>query len=373
MSKLQIKNISKNFGNTKVLDDINLNVSQGEFTVLVGPSGSGKSTILRIIAGLENATSGEIEINGKVINNLQPKDRDIAMVFQNYALYPHMNVFENLAFPLRMRNISSETIKKSVYETSELLGIKHYLEKKPKELSGGERQRIALGRAIIRKPQLFLMDEPLSNLDAKLRTQMRAELLKLHKTLSTTVIYVTHDQIEALTMGNKIVVLNHGVIQQTGSPSEVYHLPSNIFVGGFIGNPPMNFFNVKITDDLKFLFLGELLQEIKLSEKLLSILKSNGLINKALVLGVRPEHVYIKHNSEKSPNEISLNATIDLLEMLGNEYLIYANTTNQAERSSFSIKAFENKNYTRNSNITAAFNLDKALFFDKTSGKIINT
>ncbi len=373
MPKLQIKNISKTFDSTKVLNDINLNVSQGEFTVLVGPSGSGKSTILRIIAGLENATSGEIELNGKVINNLQPKDRDIAMVFQNYALYPHMNVYENLAFPLRMRNLSSETIKKSVYETSELLGIKHYLTKKPKELSGGERQRIALGRAIIRKPQLFLMDEPLSNLDAKLRTQMRAELLKLHKTLSTTVIYVTHDQIEALTMGNKIVVLNHGMIQQIGSPSEVYHLPSNIFVGGFIGNPPMNFFNVKITDDFKFLFLGELVHEVKLNEKLLSKLKLSGLINKTIALGIRPEHIFIKHNSDKTPNEVSFNARIELLEMLGNEYLIYASTINKPEKVSFSIKAFENKNYAHNSNITVAFNLDKSLFFDKTSGKIINT
>ena len=217
MATLKLKNLSKSYGNTKVLDDININVQDGEFIVLVGPSGSGKSTILRTIAGLERPTLGEIQINNKTVNDIPPKDRDIAMVFQNYALYPHMSVYENLAFPLKMKNTDKRTTEKSVNETAELLGIKKYLSKKPKELSGGERQRVALGRAIIRKPQLFLMDEPLSNLDAKLRTQMRSELLKLHKTLSSTVIYVTHDQIEALTMGNKIAVLNYGEMQQIGT------------------------------------------------------------------------------------------------------------------------------------------------------------
>ena len=242
MTKLQIKNLSKNFGNTKILENINLEINEGEFVVLVGPSGSGKSTILRIIAGLETPSTGEVLINNKVINDLKPKDRDIAMVFQNYALYPHMSIFDNLAFPLKMKNIDKKIIDKSVNDISSMLGINHYLAKKPKELSGGERQRVALGRAIIRKPELFLMDEPLSNLDAKLRTQMRAELLKLHKSLSSTVIYVTHDQIEALTMGNKIAVLNHGEMQQVGTPSEIYNNPRNIFVAGFIGNPGMNFF-----------------------------------------------------------------------------------------------------------------------------------
>ena len=367
MAKLELKNISKDFGNTKVLQNINLTVSDGEFTVLVGPSGSGKSTILRIIAGLENATNGEVTIDEKIINNFAPKDRDIAMVFQNYALYPHMNVYENLAFPLQMRNTNKQTIKESVEDTSELLGIKQYLKKKPKELSGGERQRVALGRAIIRKPKIFLMDEPLSNLDAKLRTQMRGELLKLHKTLSNTIIYVTHDQIEALTMGSKIVVLNHGEIQQIGTPSEIYHNPANIFVGSFIGNPPMNFFNISITENLKLLFVNKL-QDVNLGEKLIRIIKEKGLINKDLVLGIRPEHIYLREKAN-SIDEISFNATIDLLEMLGNEYLVYAKTENS--KTNFSIKTFEDRHYKRNDKITAVFNLQKALFFEKASDRRI--
>lgn len=334
MAKLQIKNLSKSFGNIKVLDDININVDAGEFMVLVGPSGSGKSTILRIIAGLEKSDSGQIEINNNVINNLHPKDRDIAMVFQNYALYPHMNVYENLAFPLKMKNTSKEEIQKSVNETAELLGIKNYLNKKPKELSGGERQRVALGRAIIRKPQLFLMDEPLSNLDAKLRTQMRSELLKLHKTLSTTVIYVTHDQIEALTMGNKIAVLNKGKIQQIGTPENIYNNPTNSFVGGFIGSPGMNFFN---------------------------------LPGKNLTLGIRPENMLL-HESK----DLNFRACIDLIEMLGNEYLIHASTRGENSKTTFSIKLFGQCNLKRNEEINVSIDFSKAHFFENDTGKRIN-
>ena len=333
MSKLQIKNLSKNFETAKILDDINLEINEGEFVVLVGPSGSGKSTILRIIAGLETPSEGEVFLNNKLINDLKPKDRDIAMVFQNYALYPHMSIFDNLAFPLKMKNIDKKTIDKSVNDISSMLGIKHYLTKKPKELSGGERQRVALGRAIIRSPQLFLMDEPLSNLDAKLRTQMRSELLKLHKNLSSTVIYVTHDQIEALTMGNRIAILNHGKIQQIGTPEEIYNNPVNTFVAGFIGNPGMNFFN-KLT-------------------------------NKKNILGIRPEHLLI--NQER---DITFNATIDLIEMLGNEFLIYAKTndTNQ----NFAVKTNDNLNLKRNDQIKVAIDLHKAFFFDEITGERIN-
>ncbi len=330
MTKLQIKNLSKNFDNTKILDNINLEINEGEFVVLVGPSGSGKSTILRIIAGLETPSTGEILINNKLINDLKPKDRDIAMVFQNYALYPHMSIFDNLAFPLKMKNIDKKSIEKSVNDISSMLGIKHYLTKRPKELSGGERQRVALGRAIIRKPQLFLMDEPLSNLDAKLRTQMRSELLKLHKSLSSTVIYVTHDQIEALTMGNKIAVLNHGEIQQIGTPSDIYNNPANIFVAGFIGNPGMNFFK--------------------------------GLTNKKAILGIRPEHLLI--NQEK---DITFNASIDLIEMLGNEFLIYAKTSDQ----SFAVKTNDRLNLKRNDQIKVTIDLSNAIFFDESTGKRI--
>ena len=330
MTKLQIKNLTKNFDDTKILEDINLNIEEGEFVVLVGPSYSFKFTILRIIAGLEIPTSGEIFLNNKLINDFKPKDRDIAMVFQNYALYPHMSIFDNLAFPLKMRNIDKKTINQSVNDISSMLGIKHYLAKKPKELSGGERQRVALGRAIIRKPQLFLMDEPLSNLDAKLRTQMRAELLKLHKTLSSTVIYVTHDQIEALTMGNKIAILNHGEIQQIGTPGDIYNNPVNTFVAGFIGNPGMNFFK--------------------------------GLADKKAILGIRPEHLLI--NQEK---DITFTASIDLIEMLGNEFLIYAKTCDQ----SFAVKTNDRLNLKRNDQIKVAIDLSKVLFFDESTGKRI--
>ena len=368
MTKLQLKNISKSFGNTKVLEDININVAQGEFIVLVGPSGSGKSTILRVIAGLENPDSGEIEINNKTINNLPPKDRDIAMVFQNYALYPHMNVFDNISFPLKMKNAPRESIEKAVNETSELLGIKHYLMKKPKELSGGERQRVALGRAIIRKPELFLMDEPLSNLDAKLRTSMRSELLKLHKTLSSTVIYVTHDQIEALTMGNKIIVLNKGKIQQIGTPNEIYNCPINTFVAGFIGTPAMNFFNFKITNNSKVSFLDETLN-LKLDDSLVKSLEQKGLINKNLILGIRPEHISLTPSgTTPKNNEINLSATIDLLEMLGNEYIIYAKNN----KTSFSIKVFGDCNFRQNDKITVSIDPQKAHYFDNDSTNRIN-
>ena len=335
MATVVLKNIKKVYsGNPHaVVRGVNLEVKDKEFVVLVGPSGCGKSTTLRMIAGLEEISEGEIRIGDQIVNDMPAKNRDIAMVFQNYALYPHMSIFDNLAFPLKMKNIDKKIINKSVNDISSMLGINHYLTKRPKELSGGERQRVALGRAIIRKPQLFLMDEPLSNLDAKLRTQMRSELLKLHKKLSSTVIYVTHDQIEALTMGNRIAVLNHGKIQQIGTPEEIYNNPINMFVGGFIGNPGMNFFDPKIMP-----------------------IKGLNLQNKEILLGIRPEHLYI--NNEK---DTTFNAVVDLIEMLGNEFLIYASTG----VSTFSIKSTENKNLKQNDTIKIFIDLNKALFFDK--------
>ena len=360
MSKLQIKNLSKQFGNSKVLNNINIDVADGDFVVLVGPSGSGKSTILRVIAGLEHPDSGIVEINNKIVNNLPPKERDIAMVFQNYALYPHMSVYDNLAFPLKMKNVKSETIKNKVFETAELLGVKNYLIKKPKELSGGERQRIALGRAIIRNPQLFLMDEPLSNLDAKLRTQMRAELLKLHKALSATIVYVTHDQIEALTMGNKIIVLNHGSIQQIGSPELVYLKPENHFVASFIGSPAMNFFKIKILSNIKIIFLGRE-YDLNKSPKLVN---NKNYYNKEIVLGIRPEHVSLARDGD-----LTFLASVDLIEMLGNEYLIYASALdNKNNKISFSIKTFGSCNLKPNEKITVSLQLNEAHCFDVNSG-----
>ena len=358
MSKLQIKNLSKSFKEKNIINDVSLNVESGDFMVLVGPSGSGKSTILRLIAGLENPDSGLIEISGKVVNTLPPKDRDIAMVFQNYALYPHMSVYENLAFPLRMRKQSNEVIKKSVYEIAELLGISKHLISKPRELSGGERQRVALGRAIIRKPQLFLMDEPLSNLDAKLRTQMRAELLKLHKSLATTIIYVTHDQIEALTMGNKIAVLNNGSIQHLGIPKDVYNKPNNLFVGSFVGSPPMNFFDFKIID----------FQTLNMQGKTIRLKNQNLKLNpsSSFKLGIRPEHISIG-----DLGEIVINASVDLIEMLGNEHMLYVTCLDFDLKSPIAIKVIGDFDIKQNSSIKLSFNFSNAHIFNSISGERI--
>src|SRR6059058_1400034 len=243
MAQVVLKDLNKKYDEVHAVKDVNLTIRDKEFMVLVGPSGCGKTTTLRMVAGLEEITAGEIAIGDRIVNDLPPKDRDIAMVFQNYALYPHMTVYDNMAFGLKLRHFSKDEIKKRVEEAGEILGLQQLLKRKPKELSGGQRQRVALGRAIVREPQVFLMDEPLSNLDAKLRVETRANITKLHQRLQTTVIYVTHDQTEAMTMGSRIAVLNAGLIQQIGVPQELYDHPSNLFVAGFIGSPAMNFFN----------------------------------------------------------------------------------------------------------------------------------
>src|SRR5579884_3459677 len=242
MARVQFDHVYKRFGKVEVVRDVSLDVKDKEFMVFVGPSGCGKSTCLRMIAGLEEPSEGEISIGDRVVNGVDPKDRDIAMVFQNYALYPHMSVFDNMAFGLKLRHFPKQEIKKRVEEAAGILGLEALLKRKPKELSGGQRQRVALGRAIVREAQVFLMDEPLSNLDAKLRVETRANIIKLHQNIQTTTIYVTHDQVEAMTMGNRIAVLNGGVIQQLGAPQELYDHPANLFVAGFIGSPAMNFF-----------------------------------------------------------------------------------------------------------------------------------
>lgn len=370
MSKLQIKNISKSYGNICILNNINLQVEEGEFIVLVGPSGSGKSTILRIIAGLEQPSNGEVIINDRVVNNLPPKDRNISMVFQNYALYPHMNVYDNLAFPLKMQHVKKENLEQSVTKVSEMLGINNHLRKKPKELSGGERQRVALGRAIIRSPELFLMDEPLSNLDAKLRTQMRAELLKLHKTLSSTVIYVTHDQIEALTMGNRIVVLNKGQVQQIGTPHEIYSNPQNIFTATFIGSPGMNLFDLEVLDNSNILIYGEKIIS-NISGKLKELFTHKNLINKKIKAGIRPEHMRIT-NSPAAENEANISGNINLLEVLGNEYLIHVSSVFKKQESPFVIKVFGESILGRNEKINISFDLKKLYFFNPETGERIH-
>ncbi|MDY3661245.1 MAG: ABC transporter ATP-binding protein [Bulleidia sp.] len=301
------------------VDDFNLEIEDKEFIVLVGPSGCGKSTTLRMVAGLEEITRGELYIDGKLMNEVSPKDRDIAMVFQNYALYPHMTVRQNLEFPLKMRKVSKEEMDQRVNAAAETLDIVEYMDRKPKALSGGQRQRVAIGRAIVREPKVLLMDEPLSNLDAKLRNQMRAEILKLRKKIDTTFIYVTHDQTEAMTLGDRIVIMKDGVIQQIGTPQDVFNNPVNLFVAGFIGMPQMNFYDgelVKGTDRKYSVKLEDAL--IPLSEEKNRHLLENGVESKKVTIGVRPEHIILDQQAGRM-----IKGTVDVSEMMGSSVHIH--------------------------------------------------
>ena len=317
-----MKDIKKVYDKKVVaVHDFNLDIEDKEFIVLVGPSGCGKSTVLRMIAGLEEITKGDIYINGKWMNDVAPKDRDIAMVFQNYALYPHMTVYENMAFALKMRKEKKEVINQKVKEAAEILGITELLQRKPKALSGGQRQRVAIGRAIVRQPQVFLMDEPLSNLDAKLRNQMRAELIKLRKRINTTFVYVTHDQTEAMTLGDRIVIMKDGLVQQVGTPVEVYDHPYNLFVAGFIGTPQMNFFEGRLEKkgDQYHVILSEDRNGILLPETMQKVLKEKEFTPTQVVLGIRPEHIKVV----SAENEDAMKATITVSEMMGSEVNIH--------------------------------------------------
>src|SRR6266571_6495600 len=293
MADLQLKGVSKIYpGNVCAVAPTSVEIEDGEFVILVGPSGCGKSTLLRMIAGLETISEGEVRIGGRLVNNVPAKDRDIAMVFQNYALYPHMTVYENMAFGLKMRKLPKSEIDDRVRRAVDILGLDDFLDRRPKALSGGQRQRVAVGRAIVRQPKLFLFDEPLSNLDAKLRVSMRAELKKLHKQLEATMIYVTHDQVEAMSMGDRLIVLKDGIVQQIGAPLEIYDRPANQFVASFIGSPPMNFVNCSIGEHEGQLFLtGDGLQ-VKLPPKSRAVLSEAGSSeNSSMVLGIRPEDI----------------------------------------------------------------------------------
>ena len=317
MAKLSIKNLSKDFGNVEILRNIDLEIEDNEFVVFVGPSGCGKSTLLRLIAGLEDSSNGDILINDTVVTDLPPSKRGIAMVFQSYALYPHMTAYENMAFGLKIAKNSRQDIEEKVKKAASILQLDHLLERKPKELSGGQRQRVAIGRAIVRNPQVFLFDEPLSNLDASLRIQMRMEIAKLKETLQTTMIYVTHDQTEAMTLADKIVVLRQGVIEQIGSPLHLYHHPRNLFVAGFIGSPSMNFIKSKITDlqndhvEVDFAKMGTVEIPLKCPESGWDV-----KIKDSVTLGVRPEHLILQ---ETGP----FKGKIVLIERLGSETYIY--------------------------------------------------
>lgn len=327
MSGLSLKNIMKIYpGDVTAVENFNLEIEDKEFIVFVGPSGCGKSTTLRMIAGLEDISGGELYIDGEIMNEVPPKDRNIAMVFQNYALYPHMTVYDNMAFGLKLRKMPKNEIDNKVNEAARILGITEYLDRKPKALSGGQRQRVALGRALVRNPKVFLLDEPLSNLDAKLRVQTRTEISKLHKKLQTTFIYVTHDQTEAMTMADRIVIMKDGFMQQAATPKEVYENPANVFVAGFIGSPQMNFVNVKITgtseDNCKVAF-GDI--EFQIPKGKSKILVENDYLGKEMILGIRPEHLHEEKVFIDSSKDSVIKAKVEVVEMMGSESYLYIN------------------------------------------------
>ena len=436
MATLKFVNINKIYdNNVQAVFDFNLEVQDKEFIVFVGPSGCGKSTTLRMVAGLEEITSGDLYIDDKLVNNLEPKDRDIAMVFQNYALYPHMTVYENMAFSLKLKKIPRDEIARRVEEAANILGLSQYLNRKPKALSGGQRQRVALGRAIVRHPKVFLMDEPLSNLDAKLRVQMRTEIAKIHKKVGATTIYVTHDQTEAMTMASRIVVMKDGYVQQIGTPREVYNMPANVFVGGFIGSPAMNFFKGKLSknsfiitdennqetkivlDKEKVKILNDFIKdkEIKINqtfEENLNSLKNeyeeerNKLVNQnipqehkkkleareknienldvkyqeekdnltnehdlqlknlhEIILGVRPEDVYIKNDINNKNPSASINIECDVAELLGHETIVYGYIGGQR----VVIKTSSANEINQGDKLIYQFDMNKVHFFDPTT------
>jgi multiple sugar transport system ATP-binding protein len=364
MAGVKLEHIYKKYaGSDKAtVIDVNLDIQDKEFLVLVGPSGCGKSTTLRMIAGLEEISEGKLYIGDRVVNDVAPKDRDIAMVFQSYALYPHMNVYQNMAFGLKLRKFKKDDIDKRVREAAKILDIEHLLDRKPKALSGGQRQRVALGRAIVREPQVFLMDEPLSNLDAKLRGQMRAEISKLAKRLETTVIYVTHDQIEAMTMGDRIVVMKDGLIQQAASPDILYNHPNNIFVAGFIGSPTMNFIEGDLAEQngvVRFRANG---LDVEIPTGKAQALKDKGLLGKSVILGVRPEDIHEEPVFlEASPNSI-FNAHVEVSENLGHEMLLYLNGVG---KDSTIARVDGRSNTKEGQNVKLAIDMNKIHVFDK--------
>ena len=353
MANVTLKNIEMKFGETHVLHTMSFEISDGEFVVFVGPSGCGKSTTLRIIAGLEEPTSGDVIIGEKRVNNVAPKDRDIAMVFQNYALYPHMDVFENMAFGLQLRKFPKDEIQARVEEAAEILGISNLLKRRPKELSGGQRQRVAVGRAIVRKPAVFLFDEPLSNLDAKLRVQMRTEIKKLHATLGTTMIYVTHDQTEAMTMGDRIVVLKDGFLMQENRPLEIYNNPANQFVAGFIGSPPMNFFTTTAQKN-DGIVLDEGSFRLKAPDNL------NIKNGQSVVIGIRPEHMSLDENGP-------VKAQVEVAELMGSESYLHA-TTGQHP---FVARVAATRNFKTGEPVNLSLDASHLRFFDGETGNRI--
>ena len=368
MASLSLRNVTKKYPNGFVaVKDFNLEIADKEFIIFVGPSGCGKSTTLRMIAGLEDISSGELYIDGKLVNDVEPKDRDIAMVFQNYALYPHMSVYDNMAFGLKLRKTPKDEIDKKVRDAAKILDLEHLLDRKPKALSGGQRQRVAMGRAIVRSPKVFLMDEPLSNLDAKLRGQMRVEISKLHQRLETTIIYVTHDQTEAMTLGTRIVVMKDGVVQQVDSPQNLYDRPCNKFVAGFIGAPQMNMIDAQVAkagSDITLSFGGH---TVALPAAKGKGLEEGGYIGKTVTLGIRPEDLHDEEAFlEANPKSI-FQAEIRVYEMLGSEVLLYFDI----DDANFTAKVNPRTTARPGDSIKVAMDLDKVHIFDKETEKVI--
>lgn len=374
MASLSLKHIYKRYGDSvTAVSDFCLDIKDKEFIVLVGPSGCGKSTTLRMIAGLEEITDGELYIGDKLVNEVAPKDRDIAMVFQNYALYPHMTVFDNMAFGLKLRKTPKEDIKRRVDEAAKILDISHLLDRKPKALSGGQRQRVALGRAIVREPKVFLLDEPLSNLDAKLRAQMRTELSKLHTRLGTTFIYVTHDQTEAMTMGDRIVVMKDGIIQQVDTPQNLYDKPCNAFVAGFMGSPQMNFIDAKIASHNGVLYVefgfadGKPKYSIKIPEGKIKDESIKSFIDKDVILGIRPEHIHDDERFLAMAEESIVEVKVEVTELMGAETYLYLDL----EGTQITARVDPRSTAKQGDTVKVAFDINKIHLFDKETEKVI--
>lgn len=368
MSTIHFNHVYKKYGKDKlnVVKDFNLEIEDKEFVVFVGPSGCGKSTTLRMIAGLEEISEGEIYINNVLVNDLPPKDRDIAMVFQNYALYPNMSVYENIAFGLRLRKLPKHEIDIGVKRAARVLEIEQYLDRKPKELSGGQRQRVALGRAIVRNPQVFLMDEPLSNLDAKLRVQMRAELIRLHKQLEVTTIYVTHDQTEAMTMASRIVVMKDGIIQQVDVPEEIYNNPANTFVASFIGSPPMNFIDGKLQENAGKLEFHTSRFALEIPQGKAKALKEKRLVDKMVTLGIRPENVSVDQIVFDAFPNAQITGIHKFSELMGADRFLHLDIGNNTD---LVVRVSPRNHYNDDTKLTVAVDMHKSLFFNRDTGE----
>ncbi len=366
MASVTYEHVTKRFGDVIAVNDLNISIADREFLVFVGPSGCGKTTSLRMLAGLEEVSEGNIYIGDRIVNDVPPKDRDIAMVFQSYALYPHMSVYDNMAFGLKLRRVPKAEIDQRVKEAARRLGIEALLDRKPKQLSGGQRQRVAVGRAIVRNPAVFLMDEPLSNLDAKLRVQARAEISKLHMQLGTTFIYVTHDQVEAMTMGTRIAVMKDGVLQQIDTPQVLYDRPDNVFVAGFIGSPSMNFFDATLTSSGSDLYVDTGAFRVKVPENKLEPYRAH--VGKQVIFGIRPEDIHDPEYAPPGIHQAIVESKVDVTELMGNEVIVYLMTSNNKP---FLARVDPRTKARVGNTMGMAFNLDNMHIFDKQTEKAI--